>query len=214
MTSHESSTEELSNKDLEGFKSDRLDIAPIKYFWQASPLATNKYKSIPKFLRSIKVFEHFSDYEMKTFSDFIHERMFTSEEIIIKEGESGFGFYLIFSGKVEIYTKRTRIVDGKHETYQQIITRLSKHETFGEMALLEHQSKRNATAIAKGSTKLLAIYKPDIEELIERHPVVGAKFLQAMSLIVAKRFNQVTEELRSLKDKCTELESQVVSTDV
>lgn len=214
MNSHENEIEQQSQNSKSEFKASRLDIPPIKYFWQASPLTSNRHKSIPKFLRSIKVFEHFGDYEMKIFSNFLHERLFSSEEAIIREGESGFGFYLIYSGNVEIYTKRTRVVEGNLESYQQIITRLSKYESFGELALLEQQSKRNATAISKGSTKLLAIYKPDIAELIERYPVVGAKFLQAMSLIVAKRFNQVTEELRMLKDKCTELESQIDSPEV
>ena len=107
MTSHESNSEELSRKNPEKFKSDRLDIPPVKYFWQASPLATNKYKSIPKFLRSIKVFEHFTDYEMKTFSDFIHERMFTNEEIIIKELDavSREKIFFIFQKSLESFVR-------------------------------------------------------------------------------------------------------------
>jgi CRP-like cAMP-binding protein len=214
MTSHESKVAESVNKDIKKFKNDRLDIPSIKYFWQASPLATNKHKSIPKFLRSIKVFEHFSDYEMKLFSDFLHERIFGTEEVIIREGETGYGFYLVFSGKVEVYTKRERTVDGVQETYQQSIAKLSKYETFGELALIESQSKRNATVVSKGNSKLLAIYKPDIEELIDRHPVIGAKFLQAMSLIVAKRFNQVAEELRTIKEKCADLEKEVGKSNV
>lgn len=214
MSSHENEVIKKQEQNTEKFKEDRLSIHPIKYFWQASPLATNKHKSIPKFLRSIKVFEHFSDYEMKLFSGFLHERVFSPDEVIIREGESGFGFYLIFKGKVEVFTERTRIVNDKHESYQQKVTRLSRFESFGELALLEHQSKRNATVVSKGDSKLLAIYKPDIEELIDRHPVVGAKFLQSMSLIVAKRFNSVIQELRTLKDKCSELESKIVDQDV
>ena len=56
---------------------------------------------------------------------------------------------------------------------------------------------------------MLAIYKPDLEEMIDRYPVVGAKFLQSISLIVAMRFNRVTNELKIVKEKMMDLERQI-----
>lgn len=207
------SEEEESKQSFERSETDhvkaRLNIPALKYFWQASPLATNKKKSIPKFLRSLRVFSHFTDYELKTFSRFIHERKLSPDEIIIKEGDSGFGFYIIFNGTVDIYTQKTRLVDQTTENYEHFVVRLSKYEYFGELSLLEKQNKRNASAIAKTNSTLLAIYVPDIEELIERYPVVGAKFLQAISLIVATRFNSVVEELQHMKEKYADLEGQI-----
>ena len=79
------------------------------------------------------------------------------------------------------------------------------------MALLEQQNKRNASAISKGNTSLLAIYKPDLEEMIERYPVVSAKFLQSVSLIMAMRFNRVTEELKVIKEMVMDLERKLDS---
>ncbi|MBD66837.1 MAG: hypothetical protein CME62_16660 [Halobacteriovoraceae bacterium] len=188
------------------YSDDRLDISTLKYFYQASPLAGRKKDSIPKFLRSLRVLENFTDYELRVFASFIHERKYKNEEVVFREGESGYGFYLIYSGNLEIYTQKSRVKEGVAETYQQFVANLGKAEYLGELALLEQQNKRNATAISKGNTTLLAIYKPDIEEMIDRHPVIGAKFLQAISLIVAMRFISVTEELRHLKEKCQNLE--------
>lgn len=190
-------------------REDRLKIPSLKYFWQVSPLSGGKVNNIPKFLRALKVFEQFTDYELKVFSSFMHERFYGNDEVVIKEGDTGFGFYLIFNGNIEIFAGRTKVEDGKVETYDQFIIRLSKFEYFGELALLEQQSKRNASAISKGSSTLLCIYKPDLEEMIERHPVIGAKFLQAIALIVAMRFNSVTLELRNMKDKIKVLESKL-----
>lgn len=214
MKSHEENVKSEFENNAEEFKSERLNIPTLKYFWQASPLTSNKLNSIPKYLRSIKVFDNFSDYELKQFSHFLHERSFSSDEVIIEEGESGFGFYLIFNGNVEIFTKRSRLVDGATEVCQQLIARLTKHEYFGELALLEKQNKRNASAVSKGSSTLLSIYKPDIEELINRYPVIGAKFLQGISLIVAHRFNRVTDELRTLKEKVADLEKKVDNSEI
>lgn len=208
MSSHEESNFLEYKGDPKSFREERLNIPTLKYFWQASPLSTDKQKSIPKFLRAIKIFDTFSDYELKKFSGFLHKRSFEDDEVVIEEGDSGFGFYIIFSGSVEIFSKRSRLNENSHETYQQFITGLRRYEYFGELALLEKQNIRNATVVSKGNLVVLAIYKPDIEELIDRHPVIGAKFLQGISLIVAQRFNQATEELRVLKDKVKELESR------
>lgn len=214
MSSHEDDIRNEFDSNSSGFKDERLNIPTIKYFWQASPLTSNKLNSIPKFLRSIKVFDNFSDYELKQFSHFLHQRSFASDEVIIEEGDSGFGFFIIFSGNVEIFTKRSRVVDGAAEVCQQLIARLTKHEYFGELALLEKQNKRNASAVSKGNSTLISIYKPDIEELIERYPVIGAKFLQGISLIVAQRFNSVTNELRALKEKIIDLEEKLENPEV
>lgn len=213
MQSDEVTSEKNFSENKSAFDDERINIPTLKYFWQASPLATNKANSIPKFLRSIKVFDQFSDYELKIFSQFLHQRVFAGEEPIIREGESGFGFYLIFNGTVEIYSRRSLIEDGTSKMVEHLIARLSKFEYFGELALLEKRNKRNASAVSKGQSRLLAIYKPDLEEMIERYPVVGAKFLQAISLIVAMRFNSVTEEIKTLKDMITILESKLASKD-
>jgi CRP-like cAMP-binding protein len=211
MESDERKTEVKHLNSTEAFRQERVNIPTLKYFWQASPLSPSRANSIPRFLRSIQVFDQFTDYELKLFSEFLHRRVFAGEERIIKEGESGYGFYLVFSGQIEIFTKRNSIESGISKQSEHLVARLSKQDYFGELALLEKRNKRNASALSKGESHLLAIYKPDLEEMIERYPVVGAKFLQAISLIVAMRFNSVTEEIKTLKDMITILESKIAT---
>ncbi len=192
----------------------RLNIPTIKYFWQVSPINRSKEDNVPKFLRSIKIFDTFTDYELKKFSHFLHERNFLDNELIIEEGSTGFGFYIIYSGHVEIFTKRNRLVEGQSKLCQQMIVDLTKYEYFGELSLLEDQNKRNASAVSRGVSNLLAIYKPDLEELIERYPIIGAKFLQGVSFIVSQRFNRIALEVRTLKEKIVELESKIANPEV
>ena len=214
MSSHEDEIKsEYVNKPNE-LLENRLNIPTVKYFWQVSPLNRSKDDNIPKFLRSIKIFDSFTDYELKKFSHFLHERKFLDNELIIEEGSTGFGFYIIYTGHVEIFTKRNRLVDGQSKLCQQMIADLAKYEYFGELALLEDQNKRNASAVSKGTATLLAIYKPDVEELIERYPVIGAKFLQGVSFIVSQRFNRIAQEVRNLKEKIVELESKIANSEV
>lgn len=191
------------NTDDENFKNDRLNIPVIKYFWQASPLAGSKRTSIHKFLRKISCFDHFSDFELYTFAKFLHLRNYAAQEIVFKEGDGGFAFYLILDGTIDIFTNSSSLAA---EGDLNLITQLSKFDYFGELSLLEQQNRRNATAITAKNSTLLTIYTADLEELIERSPVVGAKLLQGLSTIVSKRLNAIALELKLSKEKIKKLE--------
>ncbi len=215
MNSHERKVLDNFKEDKKMLEQDKVNIPTVKYFWQASPLSSKKNDNIPRFLRSLNVFTGFSDYELKQFSHFLHERSFSDNELIIEEGGSGFGFYIIYNGQVDIFTKRKKHQEGGGtENYQQHITTLSKYEYFGELSLMESQNKRNASAVSKGSATLLAIYRPDVEELIERYPLLGAKFLQGVSFIVAQRFNRIAGEVRTLRERIKDLEAKLENTEV
>ncbi len=188
------------------FAKSRYKTPIVKYFWQASPLAGSKNTNIPKFLRNIKVLKHLSDYELFLYSKFLHIRSFKTGEIIFQEGDGGFGYYQILSGTVGIHLEED---DNAEEVQNHIgpLVKLNKYEYFGELSLLEDQNRRNASAIALEDTILLTMFKPDLEELISRYPVVGAKLLQGLSLIVVARLNNVSSELKYYKKKIEELEA-------
>lgn len=182
---------------------DRISIPVIKYFWQASPLASAKTTSIHKFLRKVACFDHFSDFELYLFSQFLHLRNYASQEIVFREGDGGFAFYLLLDGIVDVYTSTGQISGGEEKS---LVAQLNKFDFFGELAMIEENNIRNATAVTTKNTTLLTIYKPDLEELIERHPVVGAKLIQGLSTIVAKRFKAIAVDLKVMKEKVKKLE--------
>ena len=184
------------------FGDDRLNIPVLKYFWQASPLSGARSKGVHNFLRKVRGLDNFTDYELRRFSKFLHLRSFHAGEKIFLEGSGGFGFYLIYSGNVDI------ISGGTGDDQGQIITTLGEGEYFGELALLEERSVRNATAQAKNQVTLLAFFKPDLDELTERYPVVASKLLRSVSLIVSRRFKAVANELKVLKEKLKVVESE------
>lgn len=204
--------EDLKKKFEEGKDlPERLDIPMIKYFWQASPLSGTRKTSIPKFLRKIEVFKIFSDNELRILTKFLHHRTFSNGECIFKQGDMGVGFYLLFSGHIDIIVADEHADDLSEEKDKatRLVVSLERTDTFGELALLRDGSIRNATAVARESCELLGIYKPDIEELITLHPVVAAKLLQSISVIVANRLFSITKEVRMLKYKIMQLEKEV-----
>lgn len=184
---------------------DRLDVPLLKYLWDASPLSFRTKDNYHNFFKKISVLNSFSDNEIRIFTKFLHRREFVANEVIFRQGDSGYGFYFIFSGSVDIFSNHTNDMEGNGE----FIIRLEKMQYFGEMGLLEEFNRRSATIIAHENTVLMGIFKPDLEMMLELHPVLGAKFLRETALIMANRMGQLTREIISLKKKVKELEQRV-----
>ncbi len=182
---------------------DRLDISILRYMWEASPISFKE--SYHDFFKKISVLNSFSDNQVRLFCKFLHRREFSPNEVIFKQGDSGYGFYFIFSGSVNIYANH----NPQSEDRGDFVIKLEKYQYFGEMGLLEEFNRRSATIIAAESTVLLGIFKPDLERMLDLYPVLGAKFLRETALIMANRMGQLTRELISLKKKVRELEQRV-----
>jgi CRP/FNR family cyclic AMP-dependent transcriptional regulator len=185
---------------------DKLDIPILKYLWDASPLAFGAKENIRSFFKKISVLNSFSDNEIRLFTKFLHRREFIANEVIFRQGDSGYGFYFIYDGSVNIYANH---LNNNIEERGDLIIRLDRRQYFGEMGLLEDFNRRSATVIANENTVLLGIFKPDLENMLEFYPVLGAKFLRETALIMANRMGQLTREVMSLKKKIKDLESRV-----
>jgi CRP/FNR family cyclic AMP-dependent transcriptional regulator len=180
----------------------KVNISILKYFWQASSLSSSKEGNISKFLRKLDVFNNFSDNELRIFSKFLHQRTLKQGEVIFRQGNLGIGFYLIYSGTLEVIIEKDQL---EPQTTDYIIN-LEKNEYFGELALLQENSIRNATVFAKDQSVLLGLFKPDLEDMINEYPIVATKVLQSISMIIANRLFSVTQEIRQLKYKIEILE--------
>ncbi len=186
--------------------NDRLDIPLLRYLWDASPLSfITTRESYHDFFKKITVLSSFSDNEVRLFTKFLHHREFQMNEVIFKQGDSGYGFYFIFSGAVNVYANQA----GAGGEPGEFVIKLEKRQYFGEMGLLEEFNRRSATSIAAENTILLGIFKPDLERLLEQYPVLGAKFLRETALIMANRMGQLTREIVALKKRVRELDQKV-----
>lgn len=185
---------------------DRLDIPLLKYLWDASPVSSLLGKeSYHDFFKKISVLNSFSDNEVRLFTKFLHRREFMANEVIFKQGDSGYGFYFIYSGSVNIFANH----NPQSEDMGEFVIKLEKRQYFGEMGLLEEFNRRSATVVAAENTILLGIFKPDLDRMLELFPVLGAKFLRETALIMANRMGQLTREIIALKKKVKELEQKV-----
>jgi CRP/FNR family cyclic AMP-dependent transcriptional regulator len=213
MNKYDKGLESSKGKNEEGWNG--LDFSVLKYFWQSNPLRKGNIGTIPRFLRDLEIFKRFSENELRILSKYIHVRSFQSQELIFNQGDAGVGFYLIFSGHVQIFYRDTlddisnkdlKELDLVKPYHERNIALLEKYDYFGELALLQDNGLRTACAVAKDSTVLLGFFKPDIESMIARHPIIAAKLLQSISIIVSNRFSSVTKEIKILKYKLKDYE--------
>ncbi len=185
--------------------SKKIDFGMMKYLWMANPLSKVRRDSIPRFLRNVELLKNFSDNELRILAKFMHSRKFSESDVVFREGEIGIGFYFIFSGLIEL--KR---VDYSHDIGEEEFLILDEFSYFGEMALLQDGKPRSATAVAKGSCELVGIFKPDLEHLIEKHPVIAAKLIQSISLALADRLYFLTQEASKISRRLRKLERQIL----
>lgn len=88
-------------------------------------------------------------------------------EIVVR-GEGGVGFMIITDGSVTVKT-----VTGKSR-------KLGPGDSFGEMALLDHEG-RSATITAETDVTLASIPEWNFKPFLKEHPEVAYRLLQTMS---------------------------------
>jgi len=89
---------------------------------------------------------------------------------IIKQGDPGDAFYLIASGKVSVWKKKTM---GKSK-----VADLEADQFFGEMALMSNDP-RNATIVAEDVTELFVLQRYDFEKILMKNPLIANELRKA-----------------------------------
>ncbi len=125
------------------------------------------------------LFSTLSERELQYVANMTYERVYEKEEVVFREGKSGFGLYVIVRGQVGIF------VQGKDGEVP--VTRLEAGSFFGEMALLEEDNIRSASAVATEKAVLIGFFKADLMEILSRQPAMGAKILLQLSRVLSRR---------------------------
>lgn len=151
-------------------------------------------------LKTIPLFNDLTKRDLNALITIIHNRTFVAEEFIFHQGDPGIGLYIIRDGDVEVQRENDF---GKKNT----LATFTKGDFFGELALVDGE-KRSASAIAKSSCKLSVIFKPDLDEFIEKYPKKGIKILTGISNILALRLRKLNEDYFDLQFNTPEVKGK------
>lgn len=155
-------------------------------FW-ANLFKTHAEKDeITEILTSTPPFSTFTDKDIELLLPIMHNRIYTANEYIYFQDDPGTAFYFIQEGEVSL---EMSFNDNKKFN----VGRYKKGDIFGELSMLENE-KRYASAIALKDSKLIVIFKPDLDEFIDKYPKKGIMVLRGISQIFAHRFSNLTRD--------------------
>ena len=143
-------------------------------------------------LKANKLFKHLTNREIQYVSKVVHMRRYEPSDRIFAQYEKGLGMYMIAKGAVEIRLKTPNAEKSDPET---TVAELSEGSFFGELALIDDNDRRSASAYAKGPTTLIGFFKPDLMEIIERRPELGVKILLQLAKVLGKRLTETIEQI-------------------
>ncbi len=165
-------------------------------FWTNLFKNPTEKRELKDIINSIPAFSKLSKTQTKNLIDLTHNRFYEAGEYIFHQGDPGIGLYIIQEGEV-------RITQTTPDNIQYDLVKFGRGEFFGEMALLDN-SKRSASAIAVKDTSLTVLFKPDLDDFINRYPKVGIEILRGMAKILAARLRNINQEYLALYVRLTE----------
>lgn len=170
-----------------------------------------KEDDIRSVLNENPLFRDLTPRELRFVEDIVHVRRYHAGESVFRQGEVGVGMYMIVTGRVEIFISSPDVVD---EAYRDIyITQLTGGDFFGELSLVEENSRRTASAVAREETVLIGFFKPDLTEILERSPNAGVKIVFRLAEVLGRRLKDTTDKVSELRKSLKEMREPPPVTD-
>lgn len=144
-------------------------------------------------LKSLHGLGQIPERQLADLAEFLRPRELQDGGIVFEEGAMGMSLYFVSSGQVRI-SKRA----AKHNSKDLAV--LGPGDFFGEMALIEEESSRSASAIAVGKCVLFELFRGDLDHWVKSHPQQAVKFFAELLNIQSKRLRLTTNEMTLCAD--------------
>jgi CRP-like cAMP-binding protein len=164
-------------------------LAHLEYLGDATKFAGQIHALIPK----CTLLENFSPEEVRLFAHFMHVYRGEPGMEIIREGDGGDFMLMIVEGKVEVH-KRDRW------NTPQLLAVVESGRTLGEMSMIDGEA-RFATCIAVEPTVIAVLDRESLARIIVEQPLLGAKLLMELVLMLSQRLRATSGRLLGLLDE-------------
>jgi len=166
-------------------------LAKLEALGDASRFAEQMRSLIPK----CPLLENFSAAEVQLLAQFMYAYRAEAQSEIISEGEGGDFMVMVLEGRVEVH-KRDRW------NTPQLLASVDAGRTLGEMSMIDGQP-RFATCIAAERTLIAVLDRENLARIIVEQPLLGAKVLMELVLMLSQRLRATSERLLGLIDDQT-----------
>jgi CRP/FNR family cyclic AMP-dependent transcriptional regulator len=165
-------------------------------------MSASKNQDHLKILKSIPLFNSFSDEELSVVQEIIIEKNYRKNSVILSEDEAKEYMYIVFSGRLKVIQIST---DGK----EQILVTRKKGDYFGEMSLLDGKTQP-ATVVAMEEAIVGLISKNEFESIFMQNE----KVLKQIIFMLCERLRESWTMLRALSFEDAENRVRAVLTHV
>ena len=167
-------------------RSKQLDH--LEYLGDATAFAGQIHALIPR----CALLENFAPAEVRLLSHFMEMYRAPAAADIIREGEAGDFMLMIVEGKVDVL-KRDR------GDTPQLIATVDAGKTLGEMSMIDGEA-RFATCVAMEPALLAVLDRESLARIIVEQPILGAKILMELVLMLSQRLRATSTRLLGMLD--------------
>jgi CRP-like cAMP-binding protein len=164
-------------------------LAGLEYMGDAMRFAGRIHSLIPK----CPLLENFSPGEVRLLAHFMEVYRAQPGVEMIREGEGGDLMMLVIEGRVDV-AKRDRW------NTPQLIAQVEPGRTLGEMSMIDGEP-RFATCVAVEPTLVAVLNRENLARIIVEQPLLGAKLLMELVLMLSQRLRATSGKLLDLIDE-------------
>ena len=164
-------------------------LAHLEHLGDATKFSPQIHALIPK----CDLLENFSPAEVRLLAHFMDVYQAPTGTEIIREGEGGDFMLMLIEGRVEVH---------KLDRWKapQAIAVVEAGKTLGEMSMIDGEA-RFATCIAVEPTLVAMLDRENLARIIVEQPLLGAKILMELVLMLSQRLRTTSQRLLGLLDE-------------
>ncbi len=164
-------------------------LSHLEHLGDATRFSTQIHALIPK----CTLLENFSPAEVRLLAHFMDVYRSEASAEIIREGDGGDFMLMILDGSVEV-RKRDRW------NPPQVMAVVEPGKTLGEMSMIDGEP-RYATCVALEPTLFAVLDRESVARIIVEQPMLGAKILMELVLMLSQRLRATSSRLVELLDE-------------
>jgi CRP-like cAMP-binding protein len=173
-------------------------LAHLEYIGDATKFASQIHALIPK----CSLLENFSTAEVRLLAHFMDIYRAPPGIEVLREGDAGDFMLMLIEGRVDVH-KRDR------GNTPRILATLDAGKTLGEMSMIDGEA-RFATCVATEPATLAVLDRESLARIIVEQPMLGAKILMELVLMLSQRLRATSQRLIGMLDEHSPRTANVV----
>lgn len=167
----------------------RQKLGHLEHLGDATRFAPQLHGLIPR----CTLLENFSPAEVRLLTQYMQVYRAAAGMELLREGDGGDFMLMVIEGTVDVL-KRDRW------NTQQPMATVEAGRTLGEMSMIDGEA-RFATCLARETTLLAVLDRESLARIIVEQPLLGAKVLMELVLMLSQRLRATSERLLGLLDE-------------